>query len=120
MQKAGAPLSAAILGSILASAYRSGLGLAGLPARAAGAARSSVFAGLAVARRLGSAQLLDSVRAAFAHGIDAMLWASAGLAATGIAVALAFLPWRATAAPAPPPATGPGSEGAESAHERIA
>ena len=82
--------------------------------------RSSVFAGLAVAHRLGSAQLLDSVRAAFTHGIDAMLWASAGLAVAGIVVALAFLPWRATAAPAPLPATGPGSEGAESAHERIA
>ena len=120
VQKAGAPLSAAILGSILASAYHSGLSLAGVPPRAADAVSSSVFAGLAVAHRLGSAQLLDSVRAAFTHGIDAMLWASAGLAVAGIVVALAFLPWRATAAPQPSPATRPGSEGAESAHERIA
>jgi len=120
VQKAGAPLSAAILGSVLASAYHSGLSLAGLPPRAADAVSSSVFAGLAVARQLGSAQLLDSVRAAFTHGIDAMLWASAGLAVAGIAVALAFLPWRATAAPESLPATEAGSEGAESAHERIA
>jgi hypothetical protein len=120
VQKAGAPLSAAILGSVLASAYHSGLGLAGLPPHAAGAVRSSVFAGLAVAHQLGSPQLLDSVRAAFAHGIDAMLWVSAGLAVAGIVVALAFLPWRATAAPEPVPATGPGSDGAESVHERIA
>jgi len=35
-------------------------------------------------------------------------------------VALAFLPWRATAAPESLPATEAGSEGAESAHERIA
>jgi Na+/melibiose symporter-like transporter len=120
VQKAGAPLSAAILGSILASAYHSGLSLAGLPPHAADAARSSVFAGLAVAHQLGSAPLLESVRTAFAHGTDAMLWASAGLAMTGIAVALAFLPWRATASPEPLPATRAGGEGAESPHERVA
>jgi DHA2 family multidrug resistance protein-like MFS transporter len=120
VQKAGAPLSAAILGSVLASAYRSELGLAGLPSHAADAVRSSVFAGLAVAHRLGSAPLLDSVRSAFAHGIDAMLWVSAGLAVTGIAAALAFLPWHATAGPGPVAATEPGREGAESPHERVA
>jgi len=120
VQKAGAPLSAAILGSVLASAYRSGLSLAGLPPRAAEAVRGSVFAGLAVAHRLGSAPLLDSVRSAFAHGIDAMLWVSAGLAATAIMLALAFLPWHATASPEPVAATGLGSEGAESPHERVA
>src|SRR6516164_1723521 len=105
VQKAGAPLSAAILGSVLASAYRSGLSLAGLPLHAAEAVRSSVFAGLAVAARLGSAPLLDSVRSAFAHGVDAMLWVSAGLALTGIMLALAFLPWHATASPEPGAAT---------------
>jgi len=120
VQKAGAPLSAAILGSVLASAYRSELSLAGLPAHAAEAVRSSVFAGLAVAARLGSAPLLDSVRSAFAHGVDAMLWVSAGLALTGIMLALAFLPWHATASPEPGAATGLGTEGAESPHERVA
>jgi len=101
-------------------AYRSELGLAGLPPHAADAVRSSVFAGRAVAHQLGSAPLLDSVRSAFAHGIDAMLWASAGLALTGIVVALAFLPWHATTSPEPRPATELGSEGAESPHERVA
>jgi DHA2 family multidrug resistance protein-like MFS transporter len=120
VQKAGAPLSAAVLGSVLASAYHSGLSLAGLPAPAADAVRSSVFAGLAVARRLGSAPLLDSVRSAFVHGIDAMLWVSAGLAVAGILVALAFLPWHATAGPEPVAATGRGGERAESPHERVA
>src|SRR5215468_4271685 len=120
VQKAGAPLSAAVLGSVLASAYHSGLSLAGLPSHAAEAVRSSVFAGLAVAHQLGSAELLESVRTAFVHGIDAMLWASAGLAVAGIVLALAFLPWHATASPKPVAATGPGSEGAESVHERIA
>jgi len=120
VQKAGAPLSAAILGSVLAVGYHSGLDLAGLPAPAANEVRNSVFSGLAVARETGSAALLDSVRSAFVHGTDAMLWASAAVAVTGVVVALAFLPWHATAAPEPVGATGPGSEGAESPHERVA
>jgi len=120
VQKAGSPLSAAILGSVLASAYRSRLHLAGLPAPLAGAARSSVFAGLAVARRTGSVALLDSVRGAFVHGIDAMLWVSAGLAATAAVLALAFLPWRGAPGAAPVAATRTGAEGAESPHERVA
>jgi MFS transporter, DHA2 family, multidrug resistance protein len=119
VQKAGAPLSAAVLGSVLASGYHAQLHLAGLPAATAGAVRSSVFAGLAVAHKLGSPALLDQVRSAFVHGIDAMLWVSVGLAVTGIVLALLFLPWRATAA-----ATAAGAEealeGGESAHERAA
>ena len=38
------------------------------------------------------------------HGIDAMLWVSAGLAVAGIVLALLFLPWRATAAATASPA----------------
>ena len=78
VQKAGAPLSAAILGSVIASGYHSQLPLAGLPTATAGAVRSSVFAGIAVARKLGSPALLESVRSAFVHGIGLMLWVSAG------------------------------------------
>ena len=98
VQKAGAPLSAAILGSVLASGYQSRLPLAGLPAATASAVRSSVFTGIAVAHKLDSPALLDQVRSAFAHGIDAMLWVSAGLAVAGVLLALLFLPWHATAA----------------------
>ena len=116
VQKAGAPLSAAILGSVLAVGYHSQLHLAGLPGATASAVRSSVFAGIAVAHKLGSPALLDQVRSAFVHGIDAMLWASAGLAVAGIVLALLFLPWRAT-----PAATAASAEqarqGGESAHE---
>src|SRR4029077_9267554 len=53
-QKAGPPLSAAVLGSVIASGYQSQLHLAALPAATAGAVRSSVFAGIAGARKLGS------------------------------------------------------------------
>ena len=119
VQKAGAPLSAAVLGSVLASGYQSQLHLAGLSAATASAVRSSVFAGLAVAHKLGSPVLLDQVRSAFAHGIDAMLWVSVGLAVVGVVLALLFLPWHATAA-----TTAVGAEevqeGGESAHEHAA
>ncbi len=118
VQKAGAPLSAAVLGSVLASGYHAQLHLAGLPAATASAVRSSVFAGIALAHKAGSPALLDQVRSAFVHGIDAMLWVSVGLAVAGIVLALLFLPWRATAA-----ATGSADkvrEGGESAHERAA
>ena len=120
VQKAGAPLSAAILGSVLAAAYQSQLDLAGLPAPAASAARSSVFAGLAVARRTGSAQLLGSVRSGFVHGTDAMLWVCAGLAAAGVGLALAFLPWHAVPGAAAVAATEERAQEAESPHERVA
>jgi MFS transporter, DHA2 family, multidrug resistance protein len=119
VQKAGAPLSAAVLGSVIASGYHSQLPLAGLPSATAGAVRSSVFAGIAVARRLGSPALLESVRSAFVHGITLMLWVSAGLAVVAVVLALLFLPWRATTAAASPAATGEAAEGAESAHERV-
>ncbi len=119
VQKAGAPLSAAVLGSVIASGYHSQLPLAGLPAATAGAVRSSVFAGIAVARTIGSPALLESVRSAFVHGIGLMLWVSAGLAVVAVILALLFLPWRATAADPGPAATGEAVEGAESAHERV-
>jgi len=120
VQKAGAPLSAAILGSVLSVAYHSQLDLTGLPEPAANAVRSSVFAGLAVAHQTGSAALLDSVRSAFVHGTDAMLWVCAGVGMAGIVLALAFLPWRAAPDAQAVAATGRGLEGAESQHERVA
>ena len=79
-----------------------------------------MFSGLAVARETGSAALLDSVRSAFVHGTDAMLWVSAGVGAAGIVLALAFLPWRAMPDAEAVAATGQGREGAESPHERVA
>jgi DHA2 family multidrug resistance protein-like MFS transporter len=120
VQKAGAPLSAAVLGSVLSSGYVSHLNLAGLPAAAAAGARSSVFGGIAVARRLGSPDLLASVRDAFTHGIDSMLWVNVGLAVTGIVLALAFLPWQATSMARDGAAVTAGGGGGESAHERVA
>ena len=105
MRQVGATIGVAVLGTILLSAYRSQLDLGGLPAAAAGAVRTGVIAGVGVALHLHSAALLDSVRAAFSHGLDVMLAVCAGVAGLSALLALAFLPRRARAGgrPAAPP-----------------
>jgi len=95
LQKLGGPFGSAILGSVLAGVYRAHLQLQGLPGPAAAAVRDSFFAGLAVAARANSPGLLSSVRTAFVDGMDAALVVSAGVAAVGLPLALAFLPGRA-------------------------
>jgi hypothetical protein len=97
LQKTGGPLGTAILGSVLSSAYQARLNLAGLPPPATKVVKDSLFGGLAVARQLGSAPLLASVRAAFVHGMDVSLVVAAGIAALGIVLALVFLPGRTAA-----------------------
>jgi EmrB/QacA subfamily drug resistance transporter len=96
-QKLGGPFGSAILGSALASVYRSHVHVAGLPAAAASAVQGSVFAGLVVAGRLHSRELFASVRTAFVDGMDVALLVSAGVAAIGMVCALAFLPGRVAA-----------------------
>jgi DHA2 family multidrug resistance protein-like MFS transporter len=91
----GGTIGVALLGTVLNAAYQSRLELGGLPPAAAAAARDSVAGGVTVARQLGSAPLLDSVRAAFVHGMGTMLWVCGGIAVAGLVLALAFLPRRA-------------------------
>jgi len=95
VQKLGTPLAAAILGSVLNAGYTAGLDLTGVPAPAAAAMRDSVYAGVAVADRLGSPELLLAVRTAFVDGLEQMLWVSAGVAVLGVLLTVAFLPARA-------------------------
>jgi MFS transporter, DHA2 family, multidrug resistance protein len=92
LNKLGGPLGTAILGSVLSAGYLSRLELSHLPAPAANAVQQSIFAAVAVAQKLGSVALLQSVRAAFAHGMDAALLVSAMFAVTGALLALVFLP----------------------------
>jgi MFS transporter, DHA2 family, multidrug resistance protein len=98
LRMVGGSFGAAMLGSVLNSAYRGGLDVAGLPAAAAGAARDSVTAGVAVAQQLHAAALLESVHAAFIHGLDVSLLVCGGLAVAGAVLAVAFLPSRAGSA----------------------
>jgi hypothetical protein len=93
----GGSFGAAILGSVLNSAYRSNLDLTGLPPAAASAARDSVVAGIAVAERTGSSALAASVLSAFVSGMDATLWASCGLAVVCIVLAVVLRPRRRSA-----------------------
>jgi DHA2 family multidrug resistance protein-like MFS transporter len=92
VNKTGGPLGTAVLGSVASSAYLAHLNLSGLPIAATRVIRQSIFGGVAIAHHLGSAALLDSVRAAFVHGMDLALLVSAGVAGVGVVLALLFLP----------------------------
>jgi MFS transporter, DHA2 family, multidrug resistance protein len=100
MRMVGATFGAAILGSVLNTAYRGDLDLAGLPPAVAGTVQESVVAGIAIAERAGSAALGASVRSAFVTGVDAMLWVSCGLAAVCVVLAVVLRPRRRSAGPA--------------------
>jgi hypothetical protein len=111
MRQVGATIGVAVLGTVLLSAYRSQLDLGGLPAAAAGAVRTGVIAGVGVALHLHSAALLDSVHAAFAHGLDVMLAVCAGIAGLSALLALAFLPRQAQAGGRPAGGSAAGAPG---------
>lgn len=98
IQKLGAPFGAAILGSVLNSAYQSQLHLGRLPLPRASVVRESVFGGVEVAHRLNSPALLSSVREAFVYGMDVALMVSAGMAVAGILLSMAFMPGRPSGA----------------------
>ena len=114
VRQVGGAIGVAVLGTVLNTSYRGHLDVTGLPAQAAGAARESVSAGVEVARQLGSGSLLDLVRGAFVHGMDAMLWVCAGLATVGVLVALALPPSRSA------PIVGADGAQAESEREVVA
>jgi hypothetical protein len=94
LRQVGATIGVAVLGTVLASVYRSHLVVTGLPDAVASAAKSSVVAGVAIANQTGSVPLLDSVRHAFVAGMDTMLWACAGIALASAILAVIFLPRR--------------------------
>jgi DHA2 family multidrug resistance protein-like MFS transporter len=95
MRQVGGTIGVAVLGTVLASVYRSHLHLTSLPAAATTVAHSGVAGGIAVARAAASGPLLDLVRIAYVHGLDVMLWACGGIAAAAALMALAFLPRQA-------------------------
>jgi DHA2 family multidrug resistance protein-like MFS transporter len=97
LRMVGGAFGAAILGSVINSGYRGGLELGALPARAAAVVQDSVAAGVAVAKQLGSADLLAMVRTAFLHGMTTAFLVCAGAAGVGVVLALLFMPNRSTA-----------------------
>ncbi len=102
LQKTGGPLGAAVMGSVLNTAYLSQLQLAALPPTLASTVRGSLFGGLAVAAQLRSPALLSMVRSAFVNGMDASLAAAAIVAGVGLLLTLIFLPQRSLPAGASP------------------
>ena len=101
LRQTGSAVGVAVLGAVLNAGYRDRLDVTGLPAEAAAAAQDSAAGGVAVAARVGSPELLASVRSAFVHGMDVSLLVAAAAAGLGILLAL-LLPSRADA-PAPRP-----------------
>jgi EmrB/QacA subfamily drug resistance transporter len=87
----GGALGIAVLGSILNTAYRTGIRphTAALPAPLANSARGSLGAAQAIGHRLGSGDLVSQANSAFTHGITlALLAGAATLIAGAIFVAL--------------------------------
>jgi DHA2 family multidrug resistance protein-like MFS transporter len=98
-RQVGATVGVAVLGTVLNSVYRGHLSVAGLPSAVAAAVKSSVGTGVAVAAKLDSAPLMSAVHAAYASGVDVMLWVCAAIALAAAVLAALFLP-RQPAGPA--------------------
>jgi MFS transporter, DHA2 family, multidrug resistance protein len=110
LRMVGGAFGAAILGSVLNASYRGALDLGGLPAQAAIAVEDSVAAGVAIADRLGSPDLLESVQVAFIHGMDVAYLVCAAAAVAGAGLALAFMPRRGATEEQPDVRTPPAGE----------
>jgi EmrB/QacA subfamily drug resistance transporter len=98
-RQVGGALGVAILGSLLASTYRSSLGPS-----VSEAARASVGGALAVARDMGGEQgaaLARAAKSAYVDGMSVGVLVAAGVALVGGLVALLFLPSHAAAEPEP-------------------
>ncbi|NNH72020.1 MFS transporter [Nocardia uniformis] len=74
LRQAGGTIGVAVLGTVLATQYRSDLGALNRPPISEG-----VNVGVAVADELRDPAMLEQVRSAFVGGMSAMLWVSAGI-----------------------------------------
>jgi len=93
-------LGIAVLGSVLASSYASGMdgAVAGLPDDAAAAASDSVGAAHAVAAQVGGADLIAAANTAFVDAMATTATIAAAIAIVGALIATVFLPARARGA----------------------
>ncbi|MEU0334719.1 MFS transporter [Streptomyces sp. NPDC006193] len=97
LRQVGGALGIALLGSLLSSAFRDRLDVAGLPAGLADAAGDSVVAAHVIAGRTGSARLAASADTAFVHGMGLVLLVCGAAALVSALLAAAFLPGAAPA-----------------------
>jgi DHA2 family multidrug resistance protein-like MFS transporter len=103
VRQVGSAIGVAVLGMVVNAGYRDTVDVSGLPPEGADAVRDSAAAGVAVAGRTGSPELLDSVRDAFVHGMGLSLVVSGAVAAAGAVLALVVLPRGLPAARPPAP-----------------
>ncbi len=96
MRQVGGTLGVAVLGTIIASAYKNHLNVTGLPQTLADVARGSVAGGVVVANKIGSINLLENVKLSFVHGMNITLWIGAGIAFVNAILAAIFLPNKST------------------------
>ena len=97
MRQVGSTIGVAVLGTVISNSYSSGVAVGGgrrsrrRPRRRCGQASARASA---VAGKLGSSSLLDTVRSSFVHGMDLMLWTCGGIAVGCALLAVLFLPRR--------------------------
>jgi len=107
VREVGGTLGVAVLGSVLASGYATGMdgATSGLSGEAAAAATDSVGGAHAVAGQLdgdGGAGLVAAANDAFIDAMSTTAGIAAGIALAGALIAAAFLPARAVREPAKP------------------
>ncbi len=122
-RQVSAALGVAVLGSVLAQAYRSQLSphLALLPASARNAATGSITASQAVAARLGAAgrDLTGFADTSFVHAMHITTLISAAITLLGAVVVLRWMPGRTAATPARQPSTAPSSAADQAAADPV-
>ncbi|MEU7379020.1 MULTISPECIES: MFS transporter [unclassified Streptomyces] len=92
LRQVGGAVGIALLGSLLASAFRQRLDVTGLPAGTAHTAERSVVAAHLVAERTGSAHLAASANGAYVHGMGLVLLVGGIASVVAALLAAAFLP----------------------------
>ncbi|MEU3279915.1 MFS transporter [Streptomyces antibioticus] len=92
LRQVGGAIGVALLGSLLAGAFRDRLDVTGLPAEAAHTAGESVVAAHLIAERAGSAHLAASANGAYVHGMTLVLLMCGAAALVAALLAAAFLP----------------------------
>ncbi|WP_237566477.1 MFS transporter [Paenibacillus sp. EZ-K15] len=91
LRQVGGTMGVAILGTVLSTNYRNNLDLIDLPGDVAEVVQRNVSAGAAVAQKIDSASLLNSVHASFVAGMEAMLWVCGGVTVLGLLLTVIFI-----------------------------
>ncbi len=93
-RQVGGTLGVAILGSVLAAGYRSGLDVGGLPTALAQTARDGLQGAIAIANAAHVPALGDSARAAFVSGMSLTLVVTSLVLVLPVIAGVAYLPGR--------------------------